>query len=550
MASTVTDPRTGLPMAMIPNSEHLKFGDKLKNKVIYWFGYVLKVNRTWGKQKRMLIITERLMYFLKMGSNKKLTRGIEIGHIKQVILDPRETWHIGLKIGGAGQYDCCFKTASAMDMSDILRILTIVRKHIFNSELPTRNVENTEKFAELLGLERPKGWKARVDLQLTDQSEMVKHQEVEEQQEMQAQASHDDDRRAIRESFNKMELRNRLQSYRHGEILEAQRELEGYVAMIDERDREIDTLKQQYLSLTENPEFWRSCPRCKAAQNNLTAGITSPEGKRKIELERQLEDYRQLIYHLQQSRATGNLDGLMESSQVAQMRKEVEDGEEKVKMLQKLIIDNPYPTEDVRIRADQIAEGEVMHKDSTPKARELHGTIAELQRQFALRDRELKHSKNLMKDAFKRQVDELAQVRQQFQLYDEHIVDYLEKVFSGNAFPQGEESHGQTAKQLAQATSQAARQAATPPAFPQHTASVHMPHNGQVPFSSRFGSRNATSPINQFVPPNVISAPLPPATPNKLTYDEEELFAPGTATPTTNPGLAGMGRGSGRRSIL
>ena len=245
----------------------------------------------------------------------------------------------------------------------------------------------------------------------------------------------------------------------------------------------------------------------------------TPDLQRRRGLEKQIDDAKQLIEHLQLSRSgiSQGMPDVTESSKLISLRQELETFQSKIKQLQRMIIDNPYPTEDVRIQADQLARGEAVQVDETPRARQLHAHIVELQRQYSIRDRDLKHAKNMTKDSFKRQVQELAKIREQFQLYDSHIVDYLEKVFSANAFPQGLQSHGQTPSQLARATSQAARQAATPPAFPQHTASVDMPVGAQVPYSQRAGSRVAVSPISQFVPPNIISnrlsetpPPLPP----------------------------------------
>ena len=236
--------------------------------------------------------------------------------------------------------------------------------------------------------------------------------------------------------------------------------------------------------------------------------------------------------------------------QITTLESEVEGLGDQVRQLHRLIIENPYPTEDVRIRAEQIAGfgGAWNHADDTPRLQELEATLQELEREHATRDRELRHARTVMKDAFRRQVDELTAVREQFQQYDEYIVDYLEKVFASNAFPQGAESYGQTPLQIAQATSQAARQAATPGAFPRHTATANMPvRPHSSPYSERTGSRAAASPISTFVPPNVVSEPsvappvIPQRTPSRQPLGVED-FSP-------TPYKSG-GRGTAARSIL
>ena len=159
-----------------------------------------------------------------------------------------------------------------------------------------------------------------------------------------------------------------------------------------------------------------------------------------------------------------------------------------------------------------------------------------------------------MKESFRRQVEELARIREQFQRYDGYVVDYLEKFFSGNAFPQGAQSHGQTPLQIAQATTQAARQAATPGAFPHHTSTANMSLNpASVPFNDRSGTRAGASPIGSFVPPNVISnpdevfppSPLPPMIPTRGGYDP--LGVDGGGGGGFVPEFVPQGRGSGRK---
>lgn len=152
----------------------------------------------------------------------------------------------------------------------------------------------------------------------------------------------------------------------------------------------------------------------------------------------------------------------------------------------------------------------------SPALRDLHERADRLDRELVTKDRTLRHQRNVMHDAFRRQVHELHRVRRQFQEYDRQIVNYLEKVFSTNAFPQGTGAHGQSARQLAEAAAQAARQAATPGAFPQHTVGVSMPDPTPPiePLYMRSGSRRAASPIGQFIAPNVVSERSPQPSPS------------------------------------
>lgn len=288
-----------------------------------------------------------------------------------------------------------------------------------------------------------------------------------------------------------------------------------YVGQLAERDAEVDALKEQIQTLTDNPEFWNNCPRCREWVHREAAHPT-PALLRRRELDRKVEDYQQLIQHLQLTRCGGGAlnGGLSESAQVAQLRNKLDDQQAKVRELQKLIVDHPYPTEDVRLKAEQIAQGDDPVVTDTPQLRELHERADRLDRELVMKDRSLRHQRNVMADAFRRQVHELHRVRRQFQEYDRQIVNYLEKVFSANAFPQGVSSHGRSARQLAEEATQAARQAATPGAFPQHTVGVSMPESGIDPLHYRAVGRRAASPIGQFVAPNIVSERSPQPSPS------------------------------------
>eukprot|EP01060_Flectonema_neradi_P012459 TRINITY_DN19272_c0_g1_i1.p1 TRINITY_DN19272_c0_g1~~TRINITY_DN19272_c0_g1_i1.p1 ORF type:complete len:522 (+),score=107.21 TRINITY_DN19272_c0_g1_i1:36-1601(+) len=497
------DPRTGLRIIKVDQSFKTKHASKkgynLNDKVIYWFGKVKKYSRYRATHKRVLLITDRAIYIC--GEDAGIKRTIAIKSILEVIHGPKNIF--ALRNGDPKDCDVQLEAFTKQDKSDIIRIIQRAHEVFEGAEVPERELhaQTGEVLEEVVNLKKPREYKSPI-IEPTPISEAT-----------QANVNHknnfEESREHIRQVFDQVQstIHNNLMAYRRQELDEAREEMEGYGEMIAERDAEIENLRHNYLALTENPEFWKSCPRCKAAENSQYDVTLTPDLQKRRELEKQIDDAKQLIEHLQLSRSgiSRGIPDVTESSKLVSLRQELETIQGKIKQLQRMIIDNPYPTEDVRIQADQIARGEAVHVDETPRAKQLHAHIVELQRQYASKDRDLKHGRNMTKDSFKRQVQELAKVREQFQLYDSHIVDYLEKVFSANAFPQGLHSHGQTPAQIARATSQAARQAATPPAFPQHTASVDMPVSQQIPYSDRDTSRVAVSPIGQFVPPNVLS---------------------------------------------
>eukprot|EP01061_Rhynchopus_euleeides_P016574 TRINITY_DN27894_c0_g1_i1.p1 TRINITY_DN27894_c0_g1~~TRINITY_DN27894_c0_g1_i1.p1 ORF type:complete len:623 (+),score=201.44 TRINITY_DN27894_c0_g1_i1:59-1870(+) len=552
----------------------------IRGKMVYFCEQVNKVNRHWNYNRRLLVIAQdhtgaaRILLYPKGGilsrtvRDRAKDRPPKEGELVTVkysshgndatnlafLVERKRTKHGEATVPQTGPPDWCIKCNDVKQRDRIMQILKTL-----GVTVEPLNEDLSERFTEAATLktkERNSASTSNVRLleqQVVARQVLDQHREaMEQRREQEALASQPkqvDPR--LKRIFSEVEqqLAQNLKEYKEGEILKARGDIQAYQAMLEERNREIEALKGSYLSLTENPEFWRSCPNCKEAAYSHAINLSAPDALQRQALERKLHDYQELIDHLQMTRAgASGVDRLTETSELAQLEKETEVLDKKVNQLQRLIIENPYPTEDVRIRAEQIASDKVDEDvTDTDKAHDLHTTVAELQRESATRDRELRHAKNVLREAFRRQVEELSGVRTQFQLYDEYIVDYLEKVFSGNAFPQGSQSHGQTPRQIAQATSQAARQAATPGAFPHHTSTANMPphHEAmQSPFSNRQTSRAATSPISTFVPPNVISNPLdedlPPVIPSRDPLGVE--FPPQTFT--------AVGRGKRQPSIL
>eukprot|EP00755_Sulcionema_specki_P031066 Sspe_Gene.18850::Locus_6815_Transcript_1_1_Confidence_1.000_Length_1688::g.18850::m.18850 len=514
------DPRTGLPIVDIPKRfQGLSIlNEQLKGRVIHYINNVTKANRRSQSQKRILVITDEHVQFRDKSSQGHLKRSFPVKAITCLIELRNDSQNrIPLQISGHNEFDCLFEAKSEQDKSDIIRILDRVREHHTGKPIPRRELKDlvkggsrptseTDDLLSALKLKKPHGWTATNNnvTKIVDLLERSQMQDREKERK----------RKTMAEEFERIkgEIRMRLAHDQEATKREVEDEIRTLIELTNEKEREIELLQEEYRSLLANPVFWENCPTCRLVKLQPPRTFQSPDQIKKAALERKLEDYRQLINHLQNTRNSdsGPSAGAWQSSQVSSLQKELDEAKGRLQQLQKLIIENPHPTEDIRIKAEQIAQGETMSADDTPRIRELHSLIAELNGALASKDRELRHTQKVMQDAFKRQVEELDRVRQQFQWYDEHIVNYLEKLFSGNAFPMGLQSHGQSPLQIAKSTSQAARQAATPPAFPNHTASVNMPESGLPPYHERTGSRRAASPIGQFVPPNILSAPSPP----------------------------------------
>ena len=118
--------------------------------------------------------------------------------------------------------------------------------------------------------------------------------------------------------------------------------------------------------------------------------------------------------------------------------------------------------------------------------------MLELDRNLAEKDKELRLTKTLMRESFQRQVEELDKLKRDFELYDSEVVEYLEKVFSGKVFPKGAHE-GQDAREQAEVTALAARNAATPLRIPDLDVDTFIHHTTSDPYMKQeLGDRSPT----------------------------------------------------------
>eukprot|EP01006_Ploeotia_vitrea_P045878 TRINITY_DN66974_c6_g2_i1.p1 TRINITY_DN66974_c6_g2~~TRINITY_DN66974_c6_g2_i1.p1 ORF type:complete len:832 (+),score=125.90 TRINITY_DN66974_c6_g2_i1:130-2625(+) len=83
------------------------------------------------------------------------------------------------------------------------------------------------------------------------------------------------------------------------------------------------------------------------------------------------------------------------------------------------------PTPSKEILDDSVGVGEFVKPEKPPKTE-----LATLKHALDKKDKQLSQTKGVLREAFKRQVEELETIRKQFQQYDDQIVSYLERVFN------------------------------------------------------------------------------------------------------------------------
>eukprot|EP00759_Apiculatamorpha_spiralis_P035486 PhF_6_TR36204/c0_g1_i1/m.52811 len=454
------DPRTQLEIVNV-SEDYIKHFQEIQGTLIHWFGTVDKVNRHWKQQRRVCIISDCCIYMCMM--NGGITRCVPIQTIQEIILSPSST--LGIKVL-APDYDMMFAVLSTKERETVLNILQKLYWALTGQEIRVRSMrtEAGEKMEDILNLKKPKEWTLKIEPLKTKKS-LVKL--LEEKQQREAR-----DKAIVHEEFDRIKrgLRQELETYRNEEYDRVVAQVQQYVRLLTEKDEHIERLKAQIRSLEKAPT---SCRNCDALRRALES--TPLEDKKKIRaLETEVTQQNHVIEHFkiaEMHRKIGtkaDYDDVTAETQIVALRQELDVTYKKLRDLQRLVVQSPYPTEDMRLQAETNVPTASFINPGTVRSAPINDDVKlendKLRVVLAEKEKELQHLHGIMRESYRRQLEELSSIRQQFQQYDDQIVNYLEKVFSGQV--QMGNAHGPaTALQLAQATARAARSAATPPAF-------------------------------------------------------------------------------------
>jgi hypothetical protein len=490
------DPRTGLDIIDIPPKHQKYFGD-LSGAVIHWFGEVDKYNRMWTHQRRVAIFTDQCVYLCQLDGG--ITRCVNVRWINEIILTEKSA--IGFKVG-LPDYDMLISVDTTAAREAIVNIVTKVYASLVGTELTVRRLAGNSGVAlqQQLVLAKPKEWSLKI--------EPVKSVKALTKLILDKQKREEEDRRVVEEEFNRIKegLKQELKRYRTEEFERAVDQLGQYVKALEEKDREIQYLKETRVD-ENDPAVWRKCPNC-AETKKLLDSNSNDDKQRIMRLERALEEQRHIVENLQTAiqyrsaavKQTAEASG-GETALSQALRTELADANRKNKELQQLIIESPFLTAEIKQRASAIAQ----HRDSgmggSGGAAAASGTINS--EAIAERDREIRHLKSLLRDATARHVQELEALRAQFKQYDNEIVRYLEKVFTSHGIAP---PNGHTMESYAQATATAARQAAAPRGSMAAAASAPTPslvrsygqgsfdYHGLIPSAAGAGGAASPSP--------------------------------------------------------
>eukprot|EP01063_Lacrimia_lanifica_P010414 TRINITY_DN17130_c1_g1_i1.p1 TRINITY_DN17130_c1_g1~~TRINITY_DN17130_c1_g1_i1.p1 ORF type:complete len:585 (+),score=189.23 TRINITY_DN17130_c1_g1_i1:83-1756(+) len=258
----------------------------------------------------------------------------------------------------------------------------------------------------------------------------------------------------------KASLKEQLSGYGAEEFEQCSRDIDMYMEMLEDRDKEIARLRHLRDTIYDDPNVWRACPNCArrhAEERNRPATHTIHS------LERQIADAEHLLDHLQHTRTSKADNALLqvsESSQVIHLRQHRRELQHKVQNLRNIIVENPvsYPSKEARV--DALARVGRLKGNPEERERNLAAQLVDLERAIADKEKELRLAKLATRNMFEEQLKQLDGLKDQFEAYDRDIVAYLEKVFAGKAYPPGANDR-QSPGRLAELTAAAARQQAT-----------------------------------------------------------------------------------------
>ncbi|KAJ9469192.1 hypothetical protein DIPPA_02301 [Diplonema papillatum] len=400
------DPRTGLELIDVPPEYQSSFPD-LAGIVMHWFSKVMVVNmrKSTGRERvvsKILLISDSCVYILEAGGMAVRCSPIRDIHEAITTLDN----DIALRFPEApDRYDMKLLLDTAGSREAVLNILSRIYAFHNDRPLPHRRLDPNAS-RELLQLRKPDGWQLRIEtiipkkllvqqLQsqrdgyqaeqnlIADEFDRVK-QKLERELDQQVQKRNEEFAQFKAEYQHLQDAHNNLVAQYDAMA----QDVEAYVRMLQEKDDEIDRYKRG------------DHPRIKEIENEV----------QKMQLVRDLEE---------QKKQGASEKVLVERDQELRYAREQlqakNDGESRLQAL-------------LRQKEEQLAAAEqaVRERDQLLHLKQVDA--AEKEGRIAEKERELRYTKSLMRNTFRRQVEELELIRSQFQQYDDQMIAFITRL--------------------------------------------------------------------------------------------------------------------------
>jgi len=411
------DPRTGLEIVDVPYDYRTEFAD-LEGSLLHWFSKVRKIGQKGGReraQERIFMVTDASIYLCVMGGG--ITRCAPVKDIEECIISKDND--LSFRLPPPEQYDMMLITSGQPDQEAILNILRRLFQFHTGKQLRVRKSEPS-LLKQQLQLKKPPGWQLKIEPIKTKQ--LLLRQLREQEEEQAAETS------IINDEFER--IRGKLEQELERQVRQRNEEFAQFKREYRTLSEAHNALVMQYDAISADVETYVRLLNEKDAELELFRAGEHPRIK---ELEHEVEKLR--MQH-----------GMMEQQERAEFRNAIDQRDQsvqhlhEVRTLQDRRLDELQQREralewDLKEKSEEIVTLQNGIRDRDFLLQQKDREIESKEQRAAEKEREVRYTKSLMREAFKRQVEELEQIRAQFQQYDEQIVAYLERAFSDDSLP-------------------------------------------------------------------------------------------------------------------
>eukprot|EP01063_Lacrimia_lanifica_P009929 TRINITY_DN16753_c0_g1_i1.p1 TRINITY_DN16753_c0_g1~~TRINITY_DN16753_c0_g1_i1.p1 ORF type:complete len:508 (+),score=207.09 TRINITY_DN16753_c0_g1_i1:114-1637(+) len=423
LAPQEVDPRTGLALIDVPLEHRAQFA-QLAGTVMHYFASVTMVTRKNAaaareqRHDRWLLVTDSAAFILK--SPTMINRSVTVSSVVEVVLAGDDDLVLSLPDGPL-RYDL-WVTLPPGDRGRVVALLDAVYAFHTQRRLPHRDLgHDPAALYAVAQVTTPSGWK----LEVTEEVDGMLQKDALFQKLREDQAAYTEEQAVIDGEFQR--IRSHLQEdvarhtqQQHEDFGQFKREyqrlqdahnnlvvqfdvmaqdVDAYVKLLNEKDREIEQYKRG-----DHPKVQR-----------LVHELETTKLKREVEDEKRRG---QASQELQEVRAIKQQQAALQEQHAVETRRQAEE----IQRLTALV-----NRRDGELRA---ADAAIQERNGLLQAKQ-----AEIQQRdvkLSERDRELRYTKLLMRDTFRRQVEELDAIRGQFQHYDDQMVSFIQRMVAGH----------------------------------------------------------------------------------------------------------------------
>eukprot|EP01065_Artemidia_motanka_P020017 TRINITY_DN23972_c0_g1_i1.p1 TRINITY_DN23972_c0_g1~~TRINITY_DN23972_c0_g1_i1.p1 ORF type:complete len:387 (+),score=56.77 TRINITY_DN23972_c0_g1_i1:39-1199(+) len=156
-----------LPAARLPAKQEGRYGGLFQQRQIHWADYVMKINRHWREDQRLLICTTNELFLCK-ANEKLVTRRVAIADIAALCDAPTaptiaggtlaDTLLVPLVLAGAEGHDLLFRPRNLAARESFLSVLNAARRALVGRPVPMRRLEGGQQLWDVMRLKKQRSW--------------------------------------------------------------------------------------------------------------------------------------------------------------------------------------------------------------------------------------------------------------------------------------------------------------------------------------------------------------------------------------------------------